>query len=244
MRDPSAARDVLKLLVVDDEQLARERLVRLLERVEGVTVAGQAENARTALACIAALAPDLVMLDIEMPGMDGLELAATPGIPPIVFTTAHVHHAASAFEVDAVDFLPKPVRAERLEKAIERARKRIASGPRASRAPARTLAVHEAGAIRFVDTSGVVVFRASDKYTVFTLGGEEQLVRESLDALEVRLGDAFVRVHRSALLRRDAVRELAQDDDGMLVARLSNGESVEVSRRAAPNLRRALGVRK
>ncbi len=244
MRNPSAADDLLKVLVVDDEPLARERLARVLERVGGVTIAGEASNAREALAQIATLAPDLVLLDVEMPGMNGLELAATPGIPPIVFTTAHVHFAADAFDLEAVDFLTKPVRAERLERALERARKRIASGTTStSKAPARTLAVHEAGTIRFVDPSGVAVFRARDKYTEFVLGGKELLVRESLDALETRLGDAFVRAHRSALLRLDAIRELVTKD-GTLAARLADGSHVEVSRRAAPIVRKALGVRK
>ena len=245
MRDPSAARDVLKVLVVDDEPLARERLARLLERVPNVELAGEAGSAREALEKIATLAPDVLLLDVEMPGMDGLELAATPGIPPVVFTTAHVQFAADAFDLDAIDFLPKPVRVERLERALERARRRIAGGPDArSRVPAKSLAVHEAGTIRFVDAAAVALFRARDKYTEFVLDGKELLVRESLDALEGRLGDAFVRAHRSALVRRDAVRELTQSKDGTLVARVEGGATVEVSRRAAPNLRRALGVRK
>ena len=244
MRDPGPAGGVLKVLIVDDEALARERLARLLERIGGVSVVGEAENARTALARIATLTPDVVLLDVEMPGMNGLELAATPGIPPIIFTTAHVQFAADAFDLEAVDFLPKPVRAERLERALERAKRRIASGASVSRAPARSLAVHDAGTIRFVDAARVAVFRARDKYTEFVLDGNELLVRESLDALEARLGDGFVRAHRSALVRTDAVRELAADKDGALLVRLADGTCVEVSRRAAPNLRRALGVRK
>ncbi len=244
MRDPDAVRDLLKVLVVDDEPLARERLVRMLARVEAVTVVGEAGNARAALARMATETPDVVLLDIEMPGMDGLELAATPGVPPIVFTTAHVQHAASAFELDAVDFLTKPVRAERLAVALDRARRRLAEGPTVgARAPARALAVHEAATLRFVDPSRVTVFRSRDKYTEFFLDGAELLVRESLDALETRLGDAFLRAHRAALVRADAVRELSTKD-GALVARLSDGQSVEVSRRAAPNVRRALGVRR
>jgi len=245
VRDPSAARDVLRVLVVDDEALARQRLARLLERAPGVAIAGEAENARSALSAIAALAPDVLLLDVDMPGMNGLELAATPGIPPIVFTTAHVEFAAEAFDLDAVDFLPKPVRAERLERALERARRRIATGPESPpRTPPKTLAVHEAGTIRFVDVSDVAVFRARDKYTEFVQDGKELLVRESLDALETRLGDDFVRAHRSALVRRDAIRALGQSQDGVLEARLADGTTVEVSRRAAPIVRRALGVRK
>ncbi len=242
MRDPSAA-GVLNVLVVDDEPLARERLGRMLERLAGVKVAGEAANAEEALARIATLSPDLVLLDVEMPGMNGLELAATPGIPPIVFTTAHVQFAADAFDLDAVDFLAKPVRAERLERALERARRRIATGPAPSRTTARSLAVHESGTIRFVDAASVSVFRARDKYTEFVSGGKELLVRESLDALESRLGDAFVRAHRSALVRKGAIRELVSDD-GAHAARLADGTLIEVSRRAAPTVRRALGVRK
>ncbi len=203
---------------------------------------GEAENGRVALARIATLLPDVLLLDVEMPGLDGLALAATPGIPPVIFTTAHVHFAADAFDLEAVDFLPKPVREERLIRALERARRRIGAAPK-SRAPARQIAVHEAGTVRLVDPMTVTAFHARDKYTEFMLEGRELLVRESLDCLESRLGDAFVRAHRNVLVRRDAIRELAQRD-GALVARLVDGASVEVSRRAAPNLRRVLGVRK
>jgi DNA-binding LytR/AlgR family response regulator len=244
VRDPRAASALLRLLVVDDEPLARERLVRLIAGIEGATLAGEAENARAALAQIAKLLPDVLLLDVEMPGMNGLALAATPGIPPIIFTTAHVNLAAEAFDVDAVDFLSKPVRAERLERALERARRRIAAGAAHARAPAQSLAVHDAGTIQFVDPTSVPIFRARDKYTEFTRDGEELLVRESLDGLEARLGDRFVRVHRAALVRRDAIRELAHAKDGMLVVLLVDGTSVAVSRRAAPRLRRSLGVRK
>jgi two-component system response regulator AlgR len=243
--DPIAQGELLlNVLVVDDEPLARARLARVLERIDGVACAGVAENAEIALQRMATLLPDVVLLDIEMPGMDGLELAATPGIPPVIFTTAHVEFATDAFDLDAVDFLAKPVREDRLARALERARRRIAlGGATAARTPASRLAVHEAGTIRFVDPRSVVVFRARDKYTEFSVDGKELLVRESLDRLEARLADAgFVRVHRSVLLRQDAVRALAPEK-GVLVARLADGTTVEVSRRAAPHLRRALGVR-
>lgn len=137
------------------------------------------------------------------------------------------------------------MRAERLERALERARRRIASAPtEATGAPARTLAVHEAGTIRFVDPANVDVFRARDKYTELVVDGRELLLRESLDALELRLGEGFIRVHRATLVKRDSIRELATGKDGALAARLADGTSVEVSRRAAPIVRRALGVRK
>jgi DNA-binding LytR/AlgR family response regulator len=130
------------------------------------------------------------------------------------------------------------VRAERLERALAKAQRRL-SEDRGPRAPARNLAVYEAGTIRFVDAARVAVFRARDKYTEFVLDGKEMLVRESLDTLESKLGAELVRVHRSALVRIDAIRELVARDDG-LVVRIADGQTIEVSRRAAPAVRRAL----
>jgi len=242
VRDPGPARGVLRVLVVDDEPLARERLVRMLGRIEGSVVAGEAGDGGTALERIGELSPDALLLDVEMPGMDGLALAATPGIPPVIFTTAHARFATDAFDLDAVDFLTKPVRAERLERALERVRRRIAEGKPGARGPVKTLAVHEPGGVRLVEAGDVSIFRARDKYTEFTHEGKEHLLRESLDALEARFGPEFTRVHRSALVRTAAIREIAREGDG-LVARLADGSSVEVSRRAAPAVRRALGLK-
>lgn len=231
----------MKVLVVDDEPLARARLLRILERVDGVTCVGEAASGTAALEQMATLLPDVVLLDIEIPGLDGLALAATPGIPPIIFTTAHVHFAAEAFDLDAVDFLTKPVRQDRLERAFARVRRRVGA---VTTAPARKLAVHDARTVRLVDPAQIVAFRARDKYVEITLDGEEHLLRESLDALEARLHDAgFVRVHRAALVRCDAIRALAQEGDG-LVARLADGTKVDVSRRHAANLRRLVGLRR
>jgi DNA-binding LytR/AlgR family response regulator len=235
----------LRVLVVDDEQLARARLIRMLEKIPDVQVVGEADSGTTALAQIAKLKPEVVMLDVEMPGFDGLALAEKPGLPPIVFTTAHVQFAADAFDLDAVDFLVKPVRQERLEKALEKVRRRGAR-PAASEpaSPKHQLTVHSAGDVRFVDARKVCAFRAIDKYTEFTLDGEELLVRESLDTLEERLAElGFFRVHRSGLVRVDAVTGLESSDDGLKV-RLRDGAAVEVSRRQSAELKRLLGLRK
>lgn len=233
----------MRALVVDDEVLARERLIRMLERVPGAQVVGEAENGSVALTQIAKLKPDVVLLDVQMPGVDGLELAETPGVPPIIFTTAHVQFAATAFDLDAVDFLVKPVRQDRLERALDRLARRTAAATKPSTA-AHQLTVHSTGSVRFVDARTVTAFRALDKYTEFTLDGEELLVRESLDSLEKRLIDAgFVRVHRAGLVRLDAVKSLDTRGEG-LVVRLSDGAEVEVSRRQAVELRRLLGLRK
>lgn len=231
----------LKVLVVDDESLARGRLVRMLTRIPGVEVVGEAENGTVALAQIAHTHPDLVLLDIEMPGMDGLSLAEAPGMPPIIFTTAHVNFATDAFDLDAVDYLIKPVRQDRLERALEKVRRRVAPQVMPQSHP---IAVHTARGARFVDARKVTVFRALDKYTEFTLDGEQLLIRDSLEALEARLGVlGFIRVHRAAIVRRDAIVKLESARDG-LVVRLVDGSSVDVSRRQAAALRRLLGLRR
>ena len=230
----------LKILVVDDEAPARGRLLRMLEKVPEAVVVGEAENGTIALSKIALLRPDVVLLDVEMPGLDGLALAQTPGMPPIIFTTAHVHFAADAFDLEAIDYLVKPVRQERLERALERVKRRTTEKPKAAEVQ---LTVHGANGVRFVDAAKVTNFRALDKYTEFTLDGEQLLMRESLDALEQRLGEGFFRVHRAGLVRRDAVIGLERDGSG-LVVKLVDGAVLEVSRRAAPELRRLLGLRK
>jgi DNA-binding LytR/AlgR family response regulator len=231
----------LKILVVDDEHLARGRLIRLLGKIPGAVVVGEASNGTTALAQISSLQPDVVLLDVEMPGLDGLALAEQPGLPPIIFTTAHVQFAADAFDLDAVDFLVKPVRQERLERALERVRRRTTPAPAAT---ATQIAVHGAGSVRLVDARQITAFRALDKYTEFSLEGEQLLVRDSLDTLVERFASlGFVRVHRSAAVRQDAVVELATDK-GVLTARLSDGNCVEVSRRHAADLRRRLRIRR
>jgi DNA-binding LytR/AlgR family response regulator len=233
----------VNVIVVDDEPLARARLVRMLARVNGVTCVGEAADAASARALIREHAPDVVLLDVEMPGTNGLSLADELGMPPVIFTTAHQQFAADAFDLDAVDYLVKPIRQERLQRALEKMQRRAPSSAPRAKAP-HTLAVHDSGSVRLVDVSEVRALRAVDKYTAFTLGGEEMLVRESLDALATRLSDAgFTRVHRAALVRRDVIVGLAHEGDG-LVAQLDDGTNVPVSRRHAPSLRRELGLRR
>ncbi len=229
----------LKILVVDDEAPARGRLIRMLEKIPDTQVIGEAVNGSTALSQIALLKPDVVLLDVEMPGIDGLAVAEHKGLPPIIFTTAHVHFAADAFDLEAVDYLVKPVRQERLERALDRVRRRTPEKPSSV-----VLTVHDAKGARFVDSSRVVAFRALDKYTEFTLENEALLVRESLDALEERLAPlGFIRVHRAGLVRKDAVVGLEREGSGWIV-KLNDGTAAEVSRRQAPELRRLLGLRK
>ncbi|MCA9607308.1 MAG: response regulator transcription factor [Myxococcales bacterium] len=227
----------MRVLVVDDEPVARARIVRLLARIEDVEVVGEASNGQEALRLAADLEPDVMLLDVEMPGVDGLAVAETPGVPPVVFTTAHREHAVHAFDAHAVDYLLKPIQEERLVRALDRVRER------ASRLPAEPwrLVVTDGTLKRFVDARRVDCFTSDQKYVVFRLDGEELVTRDSLDGLEARLGPlGFLRASRGALVRRDAITAYDVASGGTLV--LESGERVPVSRRAAPVIRAALGI--
>jgi DNA-binding LytR/AlgR family response regulator len=235
----------MRILVVDDEELARGRLVRLLGDVTDVRVVGEAADGVSALAQIEALEPDLVLLDVDMPGMDGLSLAERPNMPPIVFTTAHSKFAIDAFEADAYDFLVKPVARERLVRAIEKVRARKApptSNPAMGARPAWQLTIVDGAATRLVDARTITRFYALDKYVAAQVEGKELLLRETLDELGERLGElGFMRVHRAELVRITAVKALVAAASGT-VARLSDGQEARVSRRSAQALRSALGI--
>lgn len=229
----------MRILIVDDEPIARSRLVRLLARVDGVEVCGEAANGIEALRLAKELLPDAMLLDVDMPGMDGLAVAEDPDAPPVIFTTAHPQHALEAFEANAYDYLLKPVSLERLERALDKVRARGA--PLSSDEPYR-LVVSEGSIRRFVDAREVSCFVADQKYVAFRWQGAELLLRESLDALEARLAPyGFLRVNRGAIVRRDAVAAWDASEGGSVV--LEDGERVPVSRRAAPAVRAALGLR-
>jgi DNA-binding LytR/AlgR family response regulator len=239
----------VRILIVDDEPVARARLVRLIERLEGHEVVGEAANGQEAITLARSLRPDVVLLDIDMPGIDGIAVAETGGMPPVIFTTAHRGHAVEAFEADAHDYILKPVARERLERALEKVRTReTGREPRALDAPdeaatdeAWRLVVIEGTLKRFVDAREVAMFLADEKYVTFRYRGAELLLRESLDTLEERLAAyGFVRPNRGALVRRGAIEAFDAADGGSLV--LIGGERVPVSRRASAAIRAALGL--
>jgi DNA-binding LytR/AlgR family response regulator len=240
----------LKALVVDDEAPARRRLSRLLEDA-GVDVIGEAEDGEQALSQARALAPDVMFLDIRMPGVDGMTLAQTHlDLPPIVFCTAYDEFAVKAFEVSAVDYLLKPVRPERLTAALERVRtKQLASKEAVAKAlnavaPASGTRIVSStrGEVRFFDAKALTRLWASDKYTVFLADGEEQLTEESLSTLEQRLAPhGFLRVHRAELIRLDAVKALTTED-GFHEVQLTDGQRARVSRRSVGAVKQALGL--
>jgi len=224
----------MKILVVDDEPPARARLRRMLADLDHHDVR-EAPDAPSATKLLGE-GVDVVLLDVTMPGMDGLSFAALHRLPSVVFVTGDGGHAARAFDVEAADFLIKPVTHERLARALERARRKVALA-----APDNTtvrLRVLDGERECFVDARRIEVFRAESKYVVFDDAGREHVVRESLDELERLLPD-HVRVHRSHLVRADAITELASSDEGAR-ALLRSGRSAPVSRRALATVRERL----
>lgn len=242
----------MRVLVADDEAPARRRLVRMLGELGGIEVVGEAADGRAVLGMSERLHPDLILLDIEMPELEGISVARrlAAGSPAVIFVTAHEEHAVSAFAVDAVDYLVKPVRRERLAEALRRARARRAGLDEAIRSSAEVarlevrarLVAHAGAAARFFDARRISHFWALEKYVAFRADGDEHLSAESLSALEARLAPfGFIRVHRSHLVRRSSIREL-QAARGFSQARLDDGRVVPVSRRLLGRLKRQLDL--
>ena len=242
----------LKVLIVDDEALARSRLRTLLgdctdPRAE---VVGEAANAVQAMELIPRTGCDLVLLDIHMPGVDGIALAATlrelAAPPAIVFVTAHAEHAVQAFELEAVDYLTKPVRVERLQQALQKAERHIKER-RALEAdsPLESLLIQDRGRAERVPLAEVVYLKSELKYLTVRTATRSHILDGSLADFEERYPGRFVRVHRNALVARAAIRSLEKHDDGEeaegWALRLAGvPEPVVVSRRQLPAVRDAL----
>ena len=249
-----AAPLALRVVIVDDEPLARLRLRTLVQanpepRAE---VVGEAGNVQQAQRLLQAVACDVVLLDIVMPGGSGLKLAddlrrqaAPQPAPMVVFVTAHAEHALRAFEVDAADYLTKPVRRERLQAALLRVAQRRATEPTAS-AAGPVLVVSDRGRVLRVPVADLVYLKAELKYVTLCSSHGSWLLDEPLAELEQRLGPGFLRVHRNAVVAVAAVRALTrpgagEPDDGWQV-QLANGDALAVSRRQLPAVRELLAA--
>jgi two-component system LytT family response regulator len=238
----------VRVLVVDDEEPARRRLVRMLERLGGIEVVGEAGDGEQALALVRERGPELLLLDIDMPEMDGLELAELPEVPLVIFTTAHAEHAVRAFEVEAVDYLLKPIARERLAEAIERAKARAraqvgrAAAGAATAEAAPRITARSGATVHVIAASEITRFHATDKVTIFVHEGRELVLDESLSALEERLGPhGFFRTHRSELVSLTAVKAL-HTDAGSTTVELRDGSRAAVGRRVVAELKRRLGI--
>ena len=237
----------MRVLIADDEPLARERLRDLLAAMPGIELVAEAGDGREALHACAEHNPDLVLLDIAMPGIDGLEtarhLAAFEPRPAVVFCTAFDAHALSAFEAQAIDYLVKPVRPERLAAALERVRT-FAAGRAHAVEPQRHeqhrthLCARLRGSLRLIPIEDVHYLQAEEKYVVVHHARGEDLIEESLKSLEEEFGDRFVRIHRNCLVARHEIIELKRAADGHVQAVLRHGaHPLEVSRRCVAGLR-------
>jgi len=240
----------MRIMIVDDEKLARERLRELLNEIGGHTVIGEATNGHEAVERASELNPDVVLMDIRMPGMDGLEAAMhLMGMdePPIViFTTAYDQHALHAFEVNAVDYLLKPIRKDRLAAALDKAKKltleQLQDVNAAQESPqARThISVHLRGNIRLVPVKDILYFMADSKYVTIRTPNEEHLIEDSLINLEKEFGEKmFLRIHRNALVATDYIKGIEKGPAGnWQVALKGSDKKLDVSRRHAAAVRR------
>jgi two-component system, LytTR family, response regulator AlgR len=250
----------LKVLIVDDEDLARLRMRSLLADCASpaAEVAGEAGSAAEALHWLAGNDADLVLLDINMPGLDGLQLAerlrASAHPPKIVFVTAHASHALKAFEIDAVDYLTKPVRRARLQEALVRVAQRldrtVAAAPAQKAEPAEqpVLVVSDRGRVQRVPVADILYLKAELKYVTLRTPAHAYVLDDSLSDLEQRLGDVMLRIHRNALVARTAVTKLERraptdgdgDGEGWAVQVGATQEWLQVSRRQLTQVRELL----
>lgn len=253
----------MNVLIVDDEDLARLRLRALLQALPefDVNVVGEAGDAAQALAQLNTHAVDAVLLDIRMPGLtphEGLHLAARlramPQPPAVIFVSAHAEHALKAFELEAVDYLTKPVRSERLRNALQRVQQRLQplSTMQAVLQDTPALVVSDRGRVLRLPLPEVLVLKAGQKYVTLRTPGHEYVLDDSLSELEQRLaalGAKHLRIHRNALVARHAIRELAlreaaepgeEGGDGWAVRVAPLDEWLSVSRRQLAAVRAAL----
>ena len=227
----------MKILVVDDEKLARSRMRELIEKTGEHAIIGEA------------LKPDCLLMDIRMPVMDGLEAAMhlqSLEIPPaVIFTTAYDQHALEAFEVNAVDYLLKPIRKDRLSAALQKAKrvslKQLKEVNRAQDEPAARshISVHMRGQITLIPIQDIIYFMADNKYVTVRTASEQHLIEDSLVSLEDEFRDRFLRIHRNALVAVEYIRGIEKQPSGRWRVLLRKvDDKLDVSRRHTPAVRR------
>lgn len=262
----------LRVLIVDDEPLGRRRVAGLLRKERGVEIVGMIGDGVSAVEAIRSLAPDLVFLDVQMPGMTGLEVVRTIGpadMPTTVFVTAYDKHALAAFDLAAIDYLVKPFDDERFEEAFQRARRmaRLEEATRLhdkllavlqetsgqaptvktpTRAGARYLEripVESRGKVRFIPVSDIDYILASGPYAELVVGDRKHLIREAMQNLENHLDPArFFRVHRSAIVQLDRVDALLKAPSGDCDVQLRNGVKIKIARSRREKLEKRLAM--
>jgi two-component system, LytTR family, response regulator len=258
----------LRILLVDDEALARQRLEDLLRHQENIEIVGTADNGEAAVSAIRMLEPDLVFLDVQMPGKTGLDVIRTIGpddMPATVFVTAYDQYALKAFDLAAIDYLVKPFDDERFEQAFARARRLVeleevgrlseqlravlhgggGGGAGSGGKPdyLERIAVETRGQVRVVPVEEIEYITASGPYAELHAGGRAHVIRERMQTLEERLDPSrFFRIHRSAIVRLDQIETLLRDPGGDYGVKLRSGVQLSVSRNRVEQLERWMGL--
>jgi DNA-binding LytR/AlgR family response regulator len=231
----------VRVLIADDEPIARRVLREHLEMMSGVEIAGEASTGPEAVEQIFQAQPDLVLLDMEMPGLDGLSVVRSlrgAASPLIIFVTAYGQHALDAFDVGALDYLLKPVREERLRKAIDKARRERRTHASPPAAGPRKIVGRKGSDLYLLDPKEIVAFQADGELVHIVTASERYLAEHSLKALEKELDPAhFRRVHRSSIINTDHIRKISPLSSKRWLLKMSNGFEAIVSKRLANIIR-------
>jgi two-component system response regulator AlgR len=240
----------VKILIVDDEKPARDRLARMVSELQEHELVGQAVNGLEALGMAQSLEPDIVLLDIRMPGMDGIEAARhisrLEEPPAVVFTTAFSDHALEAFETHAVDYLLKPVKQDRLQAAMDaavrptRAQAAKSGDMLSGLEPRQHICARVRGSLVLVPIENIYYFHAEQKYVTVRHTEGEVLIEDALKNLENEFGDRFYRIHRNALVSLERLGGMKSDNDGHKVTFRDIDDTLEVSRRHLPGVRKII----
>lgn len=230
----------MRVLIADDEPIARAILREHVEAMPSLEIAGEASTGAEALARILELKPDVVLLDLQMPELDGLAVVRSlrqERKPLIIFVTAYERHAAEAFDVDAIDYLLKPVRRERLERAIMKAERQLRGAPTPTEAP-RKIVGRRGTDLYLLDPSEIIAFQAEGELVYVITSTQRYLSDHSLKALEEKLDAArFRRIHRRTIINSDHIRRISPMSSKRWMLKMSNGFEAIVSKRLAKSMR-------
>lgn len=240
----------MNVLIVDDEQLARQRLRKMLSLNSMYQIIGEAETGEDALRKSQSFRPDVVLMDIRMPGMDGIEAASyinrMDKPPAIIFTTAFSDHALNAFETHAIDYLLKPIKQSRLEAALDAA-KRMNKAQLSQLHDDKTgsarnkICIKNRGSLELIPIDEIIYFKADQKYVTLRTADQEYLIEESLKALEDEFSNQFIRIHRNALVAQCMLHGLTKNNDSQACISFNEiDDLLEVSRRHLPFIRKKL----
>ncbi|RZJ77486.1 MAG: response regulator transcription factor [Flavobacterium sp.] len=244
-----------RTIIVEDEQLARQRLKRLLANYEEIEIIAEAENGMQGLELINKLHPDLIFLDIEMPVLNGFEMLAKLSLsqPKVVFTTAYDQYAIKAFDEGSIDYLLKPIELERLDKTINKLKQTNLAKPTIAiedlmlqirgKSVIKTLTIKLGDRILLIKIGNIIHIQAEEKYVfLHTLDGKKHLTDYTLSALETKLPDDFLRIHRSDIINTNQITEIRRGFNGALIFVMSNGTKITSSRSNSESLRTRFGI--